>query len=196
MRQHDRQTDELRRQVLESKLEQDKLRMKIAADAMQKQPEAADRIVDQTLRESMANPSSRTSPSSGGVVVLAAGLLLVPLLAYFISSGDSICAPVRPGTRLEGSSYTGEAPWWTPVFKRPAFSSFCSDRRRTGIKWTGGSGMSKLLVVDADAGLPGSKQAVLIEKKAMRATIKSNEIRATISASGKTENIVAPWRKE
>ena len=67
---------------------------------------------------------------------------------------------------------------------------------RTGIKWTGGSGMSKLLVVDADAGLPSSKQAVLIEKKAMRATIKSNEILATISASGKTENIVAPWRKE
>ena len=181
-----RQTEELRRQVMESKLEQDKLRMKIAQLQMAAEPQNADRVVDQTLRESMAtSTSSRSTPSSGGIMVLAAGLLLVPLLAYFASSGDSICAPCSPGTRLDGSSYAGEAPWWAPApLKTPAFSMLCADRTRSRIEWTGGSGMSKLLVVDADAEVPASKQAVLVEKKAMRAVLTGEEIRATISASG------------
>lgn len=194
---HGRQTEELRRQVLESKLEQDKLRMTIAQLQMAAEPQNADRVVDRTLRESMAKSTSSKSSPSSGRIVRAAGLLLVPLLAYFASSSDSICAPCSPGTRLDGSSYIGEAPWWAPPpLKRSVFPVLCSDRTRARLEWSGGSGTSKLLVVDADAEVPGSKQAVLIEKKAMRATIDGREIRATMSASGKAENIVAPWRKE
>jgi hypothetical protein len=193
---HGRQTEELRRQVLESKLEQDKLHLKLASMQMAAEPENADRVVDRTLRESMTvSSSSRSSPSS--VIFVAAALLLVPLLAYFASSGHGICAPSAPGTKLDGSSYVGEAPWWAPgPLKSSVFSLFCSDRTRTRIEWSGGSGMSKLVVVDADAEIPGSKEALLLEKKAMKATIDGQEIRATMSASGKAENIIAPWRKE
>jgi len=198
---HGRQAEELRRQVLQSKLDADKLRMQIAQMQMAAEPQHADRVVDRTLRESMAtsSSSSRSSASSGSIVVLAAGLLLIPLLAYFASSGDAMCAPCSPGTKLDGSTFVGEAPWWAPgPSKSTVFSLLCSprDRMRARIEWSGGSGMSKLLVVDADAEVPGSKQALLLEKKAMRATIDGQEIRATVSASGKAENISAPWRKE
>ena len=155
-------------------------------------------------------------------LVAAACAVLIPLLAYywasssssFLSGGDGICAPCRPGTALGGSSsYANAAPWWVPSpLKRPAFSVFCPDRQiRTGIEWTGttrsssgGSGMGKLRVVDADsyhadAKVAGSnsKRAILMEKKATSATVSADggEIRATLHANGRAENIAAPWAR-
>ena len=196
---HGRQAEELRRQVLQSKLDADKLRMQIAQMQMAAEPQCADRVVDRTLRESMATTSSSSSraSASSGIVFLAAGLLLIPLLAFVASSSDAMCAPCLPGTKLDGSTFVGEAPWWASgPSKSAAFSLLCADRTRARIEWSGGSGMSKLLVADADAEVPGSKQAILLEKKAIRATIDGREIRATMSDSGKAQNILAPWRKE
>mmetsp|Transcript_7325 Transcript_7325/g.14553 ORF Transcript_7325/g.14553 Transcript_7325/m.14553 type:complete len:372 (-) Transcript_7325:2131-3246(-) len=193
---HGRQSEELRRDVLKSHLDADRLRTQIASIEMQNNPDSADAVVKRTMRESMA--SSRSSKTKGtglskSVVAAICAAFLVPTFAYFVFSGDAICAPCIPGTTLVDAPFIGEAPWWAPEStKESMFGLLCgSDRIRARIEWSGGSGVSMLIVTNANE--PPSKQSVLVEKKAMKADVGAEKIRAT-RANGKSEDIAAPWR--
>lgn len=195
---HGKQSEELRRDVLKSQLDADRLRTQIASAEMQKNPSGADAVVDRTMRESIAAASS----SSNGIgwlkpiVVSICAAFFIPILAYSVSSGDAICAPCSPGTNLADSTFIGEAPWWAPEpTKESMFNLLCgSSRTRTRIEWSGGNGSSMLAVINANSKEPRSKQDILLEKKALTATVGADKIRAK-RANGKSEDITAPWLK-
>ena len=232
---HGRQSEELRREVLKSHLDADRLRVcgsgrtdahtyriimvrlisivsslisyicspfryslqtQIASIEMQNNPDSADAVVKRTMLESMASSRSSIAKGNGltkSVVVAICAAFFIPIFAYFMFSGDAICAPCFPGTNLVDAPFIGEAPWWAPdSTKESMFSLLCgSDRIRTRIEWSGGSGASMLIVTNANE--PPSKQRALVEKKALKADVGAEKIRAT-RANGKSEDIAAPWR--
>ncbi len=75
---HTMEMEGLRREVLSSKLESDRLRAKLAHVEMKKDPNQAEKIVERTMRESMVTPSK----SSGVGAMILISVLFMATVRY------------------------------------------------------------------------------------------------------------------
>lgn len=181
---HDRQSEELRRDILQTRLDTDRLRARIASTEMKGNSTTADR---RTL--SVSRVSQKTDVNIITLYRIAAALvtlLVVPLVVF--GSADGMCAPCSSGTTLtEGDSFVVEAPWWVPTLaKKTVFAALCAGRPRTRLGWDG----SKLVIENLDVRTKkDNKPKVLLEKKVITAAkVEANNI-----VDGKGKEVKAPW---
>lgn len=135
---HSKQSEELRRQILTSQLETDRIRLKYASLQMKCYPRRADRIAKRTVKDAIKNTTQVLHDSMQHHSSIATYydsderrairfwrlfgfifcLLILPAIAlahsYHILSFDVLCAPSRPYTIFDSSYSYHEAPWWLP----------------------------------------------------------------------------------
>jgi hypothetical protein len=133
---HSKQSEELRRQILQSQLETDRVRLKYASLQMKCYPRRADRIVKRTMNDAIKstitdgahdptqdqssltldkaiyyNLEERRAIRFWRFLGFIFCLLILPTIAlahsYHVLSLDVLCAPSRPYTTLDSSSPPG-----------------------------------------------------------------------------------------
>lgn len=183
---HAEQMDAMRKQLLASNLEGDKIRTQLASLQMQAAPGDADEIVKQTMRSATFlgdNKKDKTDAAKPVLpIIIALAVLALAVIIGFFTLPNVMCAPVRPGTKVDGEM-TAMAPWWAPGSTK-AFESVCGGRPQTTLKWFEG----KLIVEDAATG------DVLLTRKSNAATVNSDSINF-FDKKGKIESLRAPWSK-
>lgn len=186
---HTEQTEELRRQILAANLEADKLRAQLASlQMMDATPEEAAKIVERTLRSSLAQPPIEEKVKSTGhthtfLKYVGFGAVLFLTICYQLQllSMNAVCSPVIPGTRL-GTDMTQIAPWWAPTgSKSKAFELACQSSLQTSLNWHAG----RLTISDKDG-------KILLDRKAPSAVVYGNIINF-VDKRGKIETLKTPW---
>lgn len=184
---HAEQMDAMRKQLLASNLDGDKIRTQLASLQMQAAPGDADEIVKQTMRSAtfIGDRKEKTDTIKLPIMIALAVVALSVIIGFF-TLPNVMCAPVRPGTSLvDGQDMAAAmAPWWAPGSQK-AFESVCGGARpQTTLKWMEG----KLIVENAVTG------DVLLTRKSNAATVNSDSINF-FDKKGKIESLRAPWSK-
>lgn len=102
---------------------------------------------------------------------------------------DSICGPVKIGTKLGKGDRVYEAPWWAPTALKEQYFGICGDRKRVKLSWTMGAGeVGRLSVTTLDEKNP----TTLLDRKALSAIVKDDRL-DIIERKGKVESVKLPW---
>ena len=186
---HAEQTEELRRQILSTNLEADKLRAQLASlQMMDATPEEAAKIVERTMRSSLALPTIEEKVKSSGhtytfLKYAGFGAVIFLTICYQLQllSMNALCSPVLPGTRL-GKDMSQIAPWWAPTgSKSTAFELACHSCLQTSLNWHAG----RLTISDKYG-------KILLDRKAPSAVVYGNIINF-VDKRGKVETLKTPW---
>eukprot|EP00978_Attheya_sp_CCMP212_P017979 scaffold48654_cov51-Attheya_sp.AAC.1 len=194
---HAKQCENLRRTILSTNLEADKLRMQVAGLQMRQAPGDADAIMARTMRNATTGADSREQLEDWyrrNKFVVLITIICIPLLALIFKgdllSLDAMCAPCIPGTEFGPHPVTCDAPWWAPgPVKQGAFDLMCGNYRvRSHLEWTGGTKSSRLSLTDL-----GSKDShILLDKQGASAKLNAHEIIIT-NKGGKSTEFPSPW---
>jgi hypothetical protein len=132
----------LRKKLLESSLEVDRLNAKIVTlqQATHQQTQSAR---EEVVSRSIDKPALQGGNEKGVIGFLGLLVVIVTLSVLAVrqvSLMDGLCSPLRPGTVLtDDVPVAAEAPWWAPdAFKSQAWRTVCGAARpRTTLTWNG-----------------------------------------------------------
>lgn len=186
--QYETMLSQLRLEILQANVDSDQLRSKVKA------LESGDVSYDEISVSSRSLSAARSVQHGGAcgllawtmvlvlTLVIATPVLLVVAIRYDLLrevtflhdyiphmeylTMDSLCAPVLPGTRLEGDGLLVEAPWWAAPELKVAAYKFCSDRPRIRLELKG----NKLSARDA------TTEETIWSEKARSAQVEREEI--------------------
>lgn len=185
---HDKQCEELGREILKQKLEADRLHNELMSNGIQ------------VPRKALFSDDASTVPSRSGrvsqfvktcvLLVVAACLTRAHQANMFTKSG--LCSPVMPGTVLDDTTNdtTLRSPWWVPdSYKQQAFDNFCADDDQATIQpatveWEKEGRLHKLTV-----SVGGKVQS---KRKAIKAEVLSDRVRVW-KRNGYAEEEMMSW---
>jgi hypothetical protein len=198
------QMEELRRQLLATNLESDRIRTELASLQMKASPEDASNIMEQTMKRAYPGAGASTSLSASPTIaapksslmtivwnLIQYGTILVLLfLAIAIPMGflspDAICAPIIPGTYLGAADISSTAPWWlgNHTVSPQVFGAICGKRPQTSLQWSGG----RLIITDM------TSTKTLLDKRTHTASIHGPTVHL-YTKNSKMETLRSPWSR-
>jgi hypothetical protein len=169
---HEKQCEELGREILKQKLEADRLFNELASKG-----------IDVPRQALFTEEFKQVRNGSIGRFFTSCFVLLVTIFTTWgyqndVFSKSGICAPVMPGTEFSSNmeDATFQSPWWAPKsYKQEAFSKICVDSHEhvdvqpTTLAWTREGKLNRLIL-----SVGGQ---IVLKKKVVKAEVLSNKIR-------------------